>query len=377
MSDDASFLPIELDSTKAEAVYGVLQIENGGHGNDLGLGVGDAVYLRGETAMEPGTVVILSPPGCVPCTSVGQTDLIGVVVEPGGIAFLEAGLVQTSGACILNVTGTVVARDRLQTSATSGKAQAIVTGYAAFAVALADGMSDGKCWAQLLIPSNFPQTAIDHGSISGLTDDDHYQYQLRSEDGTTPNLLLGRSYSSPSTLEAFAETKVVANAFDGSLATQWAPNDPAGNIAIIDMGAGNRIALTTFDFLSCDTGAHAVTAVKIETSDDGTAYTDHGTISTTVLLPLPSGVVFQTRASFPGAAGRYWKLTLTGYLPRIAELCGYRLFAQTHALYSDDHADVAATAPDDGDALIWNSTSGLWEPGAAGGGGRTFAFFGG
>ena len=144
---------------------------------------------------------------------------------------------------------------------------------------------------------------------------------------------------------------MVGCAFDGDLGTYWAPYDAAGNVAIIDMGATERVTLTTFDVLQLS-ACPLVTAIKIETSDDGTTYVDHGTFSTSP-LSLPLLTPQQSRCSFPGATARYWRLTFGNTYPRIVEVRGYRLFPGDHALFSDVHADVdLSTAPANGDALV-------------------------
>jgi F5/8 type C domain-containing protein len=364
-----SELPLYLDGT-GDAVRAVLRAVNGGTGNDLSMVRGSArrEFVQDLVGASYGDVLVFTASGVATSTTVGDTRPLAIVVQRETIGAFGTGWVAYGGIVEAKVTGTVNAGDRLRVSATPRTLEAFTAGSSAgVAVAVTKG-AGGLAWVLVSPGLNFPFTIIDHGGLSGLTDDDHTQHLLLTELGAlSADLFLNGTYTSPTGLQAFATDPPsgVSAAFDGNAGTKWEPAAGApGPVAFIDLGAGKEITLDTIDWDNGGSSFDGPANLEVATSDDGSTYTIRG-----------SGTVVNRTAyrrfTFEGWTARYWRLNFSGTLgggnPDYIRISGYRRFIKLHDLFGDLHPDVLTTTPPtNGQALVWDSALMRWKPGSIG-----------
>jgi len=235
-----------------------------------------------------------------------------------------------------------------------------------------------------------PHPTHDHGTLSGLADDDHTQYLLRAEIRRSADKVAGLT---PTGYSTSGQTWTdLANATDGNIATYAQLN--SGVLGAGTYYAGFQFDLATRKALSLFTlriglGGPISSSnmwgytVRVRYSDDGSSWTTLDTITPAwVLYSTAGGGLYIAQCAHVSTAARYWEVALVKVVPSLSYEAGVRVYdcqwqedtSDQHALRSDSHRDVATTAPTTGQALVWNGTA--WAPGTAGAG-RTFPYFGG
>ncbi len=377
--------PINLGDTGA--VYDITGEENGGTGNPYGLarGRGEVMLAMwqggltlGGTTQPYGSLVFEAwpQPGLVSLTTVAGQHVTGVIAEPGGMLDQAQGLVQTDGLAYVLVASAVALHDRVRASATMGKAETIASGVGAFGYAVS--ASDGTgVWVRLTPGSEDASTALyDHGGLSGLADDDHAQYVLRADIVPSSDKLAGilpQRYTFYLGSELHDTTSTDhANVTDANDTTYAAiGNSVGGDGDVYEAFRWDMAAVKTFDHVRMVISVPTrFPILRVRTSDDGSTW------SSLVEVTL-AAVVVHTPGEYligiPQASCRYVELALLDHrgagLSFYGTMFVYTLELHTfdddkHKVLSDSHLDVnPADAATDGQALVWQTSSGKWRPG--------------
>jgi hypothetical protein len=216
----------------------------------------------------------------------------------------------------------------------------------------------------------------DHGSLSGLADDDHPQYLLRTPGTDKVSGITPTGYVSAG--NAWTD---LANATDGNDATY-------ARSATSVLAAGTYYKGLQFDlaspkalslvYLLIDTGQDPGSSdgewgytVRIRYSDDGASWTTLDTV--TPVWTAYTASLYDTTFMHRSNAARYWEVACVNVQPGLSNIDDIYIYevewsektTDQHMLWSDQHRDVATTAPADGDVLIFNGTTDLWEPTAS------------
>lgn len=123
----------------------------------------------------------IGPALSVKPTNAATDQPYGVALEDIAVSTVPGAIAIAGGPVYVLTTGTIAEGDTLYTSGTTGRATATaVAGAAALGVSLNDATGTSAVWALLRMSLPTLAGSIDHGGLTGLSDDDHTQYLLES-----------------------------------------------------------------------------------------------------------------------------------------------------------------------------------------------------